>query len=584
MKNKAFILLLLVSGIISSCSQQPTQNMDELIEKNIIARGGYAGLKAITSISMSGNMAQRGQEFPLTLIIKRPALIYAKISFPNSPQIFGHDGKTTWYYNESETPEPLIIKPEQALILTRYEDFGALFLDHKKKDQKFQYTGTEDIEGKKAYKLKTTFKPGITRFVFLDVVSLLNIKESFIPDKQKELKLDVCYQDFRQVDGILLPYVHEISQTEQFMIEKIETNLDIDDSIFKTPQKVNAKEKLRVPEFIKSLDAHITSITENDVFSGVVLVARNREPIFKKAYGAADIEHNISNRIDTKFNLGSIQKTFTAVAIAQLAEKGELSYDDFIGKYLGPDWVLPEVGKVVTISFLLSHTSGITEYLSDEEWLATAHKRRTLEDHKPLINDKSLLFEPGSRWSYCNAGFILLGAIIEKVSGAKYDDYITKHIYEPLGMDNTVLDDPDKTAANVAMGYTKIDKNGKSERQKTSFAGIINSSPAGGAYSTVEDLLKYADALHSDKLLAQKSSKFLMTLVPGFEDNLCGHGFFVNDHLKLGLIAGHGGGAPGVSTNFRLFLDLGYSVILLSNYSEASIDLWEKIKTMLPLK
>jgi CubicO group peptidase (beta-lactamase class C family) len=498
--------------------------------------------------------------------------------------MFGHDGKTTWYHNESISPEPQIIPAEQALILTRYEDFGALFLDYKNKNQKFQYAGTEDIDGKKAHKLKTTFKTGISRFVFLDDASLLNIKESFIPDKQKELKVDVSYRDFRKVAGILLPYVHELSPEEQFQIDRIETNIDIDDSIFKVPQKLNARKKLRVPEFIKSLEAHITSITERDGFSGVVLVARNREPIFTKAYGEADIEQNIPNRIDTKFNLGSIQKTFTAVAIAQLVEKGKLSYDDFAGKYLGPDWILPEVGKVVTISHLLSHTSGITEYLSDEEWLATAHIRRTLEDHKALIRDKALIFEPGSRWSYCNAGFILLGAIIENVSGEKYEDYMKKHIYEPLGMYNTVLDDPDKTTTNMAMGYAKIDKNGKSEWQKTSFAGIINASPAGGAYSTAADLLKFAAALHSDKLLERKSSKFLMTLLPGFEDNLCGHGFFVNDHLRLGLIAGHGGGAPGVSTNFRLLLDMGYTVIILSNYSEASIGLWEKIKAMLPLQ
>ncbi|MDH5742656.1 MAG: beta-lactamase family protein, partial [Candidatus Aminicenantes bacterium] len=371
---------------------------------------------------------------------------------------------------------------------------------------------------------------------------------------------------------------------EQTIIERIEMNVDIDDSIFKMPQKTGQTDQLSVSEFVRELDAYLKTNTEKDLFSGVVLVAHKGKPIFKKAYGMADRERNISNQVDTKFCIGSMQKMFTAVAIAQLVEQGKLSYDDLIGKYLGADWILSDVGEKVKISHLLSHTSGIAELLDDEFYkFHVAGTYRTLEDRKPIVKEKSLTFEPGTRWAYCNTGFILLGAIIEKVTGRDYSDYIKEHIFDPADMDNTIDTFRNKTLSNLAMGYDKVQEEGKAFWRNTGFFGKIGSPPSGG-FSTVDDLLKFAEALRSDLLISRESKELLMSVKARSSSMNYGYGFIIESSRKFGRVVGHGGAAPGVSSNFRMFVDKGYAMIILSNYSEASLPVSSKIRSLLPLK
>jgi CubicO group peptidase (beta-lactamase class C family) len=350
-------------------------------------------------------------------------------------------------------------------------------------------------------------------------------------------------------------------------------------SPFKMPEKIKKRENSSKDGFTKELDAYLTRSTKKDVFSGAVLVTKEGKTIFKKAYGMADIELNIPNTLNTRFCLGSINKTFTAVAIAQLVEQGKLSYDDLIGKYLGADWVRPEVGKKVKISHLLTHTSGIGEYLTADFLL---EKYLTTEDHKDLTRLKTLSYEPGSKWQYCNTGFILLGAIIKKASGANYEEYIKKYIFEPAGMERTLISISDKDLADVAMPYGKVDNEGS--RQKTVLAGKVGGSSAGGGYSTVEDMLKFAAALEANKLITKESAKLLMSAKPGLNARNYGYGFFIYKHPRLGLVVGHGGVAPGVSSNFRMFVDIGYTMIILSNYDKASLKVWSIIQILLPLK
>jgi CubicO group peptidase (beta-lactamase class C family) len=346
-------------------------------------------------------------------------------------------------------------------------------------------------------------------------------------------------------------------------------------SPFKIPEEIKEKENLSEEGFRKKLDAYLTQSTEKDEFSGVVLVAKEGKTIFKKAYGMADRELNIPNTLNTRFSLASINKTFTAAAIAQLEEQGKLSYDDLIGKYLGADWIRPEVGKKVKICHLLTHTSGIGEYLTDD----LLGKYLTTEDYKALTRIQTLSYEPGEKWQYCNTGFILLGAIIKKASGANYEEYVKKHIFEPAGMERTLISSSDKGLADVAMPYGSVDNEGS--RQKTVLAGKVNGSSAGGGYSTVEDLLKFAAALEANKLITRESAKLLMSAKPGLNARNYGYGFFIYNHPRLGLVVGHGGVAPGVSSNFRMFVDIGYTMIILSNYDEASLKVWSKIQTLL---
>jgi len=593
MKNKttviSIILYFSVFFTFVSCqhkeekAQKNTDKLNELIEKNINARGGYEKLKDVKSLKISAKYVQQGREIPVTFTIKRPNSIFAEILFPTSPMICGYDGKTAWWFDRARLSEPQTLPSEEALIFTRYADFGDLFVDYEKKGQKIELIGIEDMDGQKAHKLKITLPNGIIRYVYLDDKNFLNVKESYKSKNKKEFGLEVIFKDFRAIDGVIFPFYHDITG-EQTIIEKIEMNVDIDDSIFRMPQKTGQTDQLSVSKFVQELDAYLETTTEKDLFSGVVLVAQKGNPIFKKAYGMADRERHVSNQVNTRFCLGSMNKMFTAVAIAQLVEQGKLSYDDLIGKYLGAEWILSEVGEKVKISHLLSHTSGIAEYLTDELVISSAGIYRTLEDYKPIVKEKSLTFEPGTRWEYCNTGFILLGPIIEKVTGKNYSDYIKEHIYGPADMDSTIDFDRNKTPPNLAMGYDNARGEGKATWRKTAFAGKIDGSPSGGGFSTVDDLLRFAEALRSDLLISRESKELLMSVNARSSSMEYGYGFIIDSSGKLGRVVGHGGANFGVSANFRMFVDTGYTMIILSNFSEASLPVSSKIRSLLPLK
>jgi CubicO group peptidase (beta-lactamase class C family) len=581
-----FVLLLVIPMVEISCQHKEgkgkknTDELEELIEKNINARGGYEKLKAVKSLKITAKYIEGGAEAPVILTIKRPNFIYGESLFPPNPMICGYDGKTAWWFNRARHSEPQTLTAEEALILTRYADFGDLFVDYKQKGQKIELAGIEDLDGQKAHKLKITMQNGIIRSVYLDATNFLKVKESYKSKNEKEFGLEVIFKDFRAVDEVMFPFYHDITG-EQTIIERIEMNVDIDDSIFTMPPKTGQTDRLSVSEFVRELDAYLETNTENDLFSGVVLFAREGKPIFKKAYGMADRERNISNQLNTKFCIGSMGKMFTAVAIAQLVEQGKLSYDDLIGKYLGADWIQPEVGEKVKISHLLSHTSGIAEYLDDEFYkFAEPGTHWTLEDRKPIVKEKSLTFEPGTRWAYCNIGFILLAAIIEKVTGK---DYIKEHILDPVDMDNTIGSSSNKILSNVALGYDKIQEEGKAFWRKTGLFGNNDGTPSGGGFSTVDDFLKFAEALRTDLLISSESKELLMSAKPGLNSIHYGYGFWI-ERSRFGRVVGHGGVAPGVSANFRMFLDRGYTMIILSNYSEAMLPVARKIRSLLPLK
>jgi CubicO group peptidase (beta-lactamase class C family) len=584
------VLLLFISSIEISCQnkeekrEKNTAELNELIEKNIDARGGYEKLKAIKSLKITAKYVQRGRETPLTLTIKRPNFIHAEVLFPASPMICGYDGKTAWWFNQAQLSEPQTPTAEEALIFTRYADFGDLFVDHEQKGQKIEYIGIEDLDGQKAHKLKITSQSGIIRYVYLDAENFLMVKESYKSKNEKDFGMEVIFKDFRPIDGVMFPFYHDITG-EQTIIERIETNADIYDSIFKMPQKTAKPDRLTVSEFDRELDAYLETNTEKDLFSGVVLVAREGKPIFKKAYGMADRERNIPIQANTKFCIGSMGKMFTAVSIAQLVEQGKLSYDDLIGKYLGEDWILPEVGEKVKISHLLSHTSGIAEFLDDEFYkFAEPGTYWTLEDRKPIIREKSLTFEPGTRWAYCNIGFILLAAIIEKVTGRNYSDYIIEHIFDPADMDKTSDSYRKTTLSNVALGYDKAQEEGKEFWRKTGLFGNNDGTPSGGGFSTVDDFLNFSEALRTDLLINSESKELLMSAKPGLNSIHYGYGFIIENSRKFGRVVGHGGAAPGVSANFRMFVDKGYTMIILSNFSEASLPVSRKIRSLLPLQ
>jgi len=322
----------------------------------------------------------------------------------------------------------------------------------------------------------------------------------------------------------------------------------------------------------KELDTFLQRAAAADEFSGAVLLARNDQIVFSKAYGLANKDNKTPNAIDTKFNIGSMSKMFTAVAVAQLAERGKLSFTDSVGKLL-PEYPNKDVAAKVTVHHLLTHTSGMGSYHNDA-YFANLEKMRTVRDLLPLYVNEQLDFEPGASWQYSNSGYALLGLIIEKVSGQDYFDYVKEHIFKPAGMVNTDSYEIDKSVSNLALGYTKMrftggtDPSGARRPNRRPAKG----SPAGGGYSTVEDMLKFSLALRGNKLLSQKYTELVMkgqvaTTGPGGK-----YGYGFGDKMIDGKhIVGHNGGAPGIGANFDIFPESGYTAVVLTNYDPSAM-------------
>jgi D-alanyl-D-alanine carboxypeptidase len=233
---------------------------------------------------------------------------------------------------------------------------------------------------------------------------------------------------------------------------------------------------------VKQLDTFMRKQVAADEFSGCVLVAQDGKPIFRKAYGFASKEFSVPNRIDTKFNIGSCNKIFTKVAILQLAEQGKLSLEDYISKHL-PNYP-SNVADKVTINHLLSHTSGMGHYFN-ERFEASKHKLRTVDDFLSLFREDPLSFEPGEKAQYSNAGYVVLGKIIETASGQDYYDYVREHIYKPAGMNDSDHYEMDVPTPNLAIGYTKMvekDQLLEGPRRSNLFIIGVKGSPAGGGY------------------------------------------------------------------------------------------------------
>jgi CubicO group peptidase (beta-lactamase class C family) len=339
--------------------------------------------------------------------------------------------------------------------------------------------------------------------------------------------------------------------------------------------------KITKEEAAAELDRYINKLVAADAFSGAVLLAKDDKVIFKKAYGLASKRFSVPNKVDTKFNLASMNKMFTALAICQLAEKGKLSFADTIIKHV-PDYPNKEVAEKVTIHHLLTHTSGMGHFWN-EKFEAQWRRLRTVEDLIPLFADDPLAFEPGEKMQYSNSGFVVLGWIIEKVSGQSYYDYVKQHISEPAGMINTDYYELDKPVPNLAIGYTKMSPDGEpaKEWRNNLFMHRIKGGPAGGGYSTVEDLHKFALALKNHTLLSPEYTEILLTgkvdMGPGIK-----YAYGFGDHRTDGMrFVGHNGGAPGINTEFRTSPESGYTIVVLSNYDRAAQPVVEKMMNLI---
>ena len=312
---------------------------------------------------------------------------------------------------------------------------------------------------------------------------------------------------------------------------------------------------------LAALRAELEKRVAADRFAGAVLVAKKDKPLFSGAYGLADREKKIPNKLTTRFRIGSMNKMFTAVAVLQLAQAGKIKLTDPIGKYL-TDYPNKDLASKVTIHHLLTHTGGTGDFFGPE---FDAHRLelRTLQDYVKLYGKRGLAFEPGSRWEYSNYGFLLLGVVIEGVTGKNYYEYVQDYVYKPAGMTSTGSLSEDEVVPERSIGYTKFG-GGKTWRPNTDTLPYRGTS-AGGGYSTVEDLLRFTNALENHTLLDAHYSKLLTS---GKVDTPNGAKYaygFMDRNVHGVRSFGHGGGAPGMNGDLEIYPESGYVIAVLAN-------------------
>ncbi len=298
-----------------------------------------------------------------------------------------------------------------------------------------------------------------------------------------------------------------------------------------------------------------------------VLVAKHGQIIYKKAYGSADLELNVPLTPDMVFNLASITKQFTAVAILQLVEQGKISLHDSLQKFI-PDF--PSKGHTITIENLLTHTSGIKDYMQ----LDYPNSYMERWDYKPkqLIDsfkNYPLEFEPGTKFSYSNSGYYLLGYIIEEITGSRYQSYVQDNLLKPLGLTHTYFDSAGIIIPNRVSGYQKDDTVYKNE----DYWSPTIEYAAGGLISNVDDLFKWHKGLYTYQILKKETLQRAFTsfkLKDGTSTDY-GYGWFLKTSEGIKSIE-HGGGIPGFRTDEIYFPSEDIFIAILCNCGTASID------------
>jgi CubicO group peptidase (beta-lactamase class C family) len=316
------------------------------------------------------------------------------------------------------------------------------------------------------------------------------------------------------------------------------------------------------PAFQKQAQAAISAYSQADMFSGAVLVAVDGKPVLRQGVGLAERELGVANTPQTKFRIGSITKQFTATAILQLQEAGKLSIDDPISKYYAD---APPAWSKVTLRHLLTHTSGIPTYTALPGFFAKeARQPHTPEELIKLTRDKPLEFEPGSKFAYDNSGYILLGYVVEKVSGQRYADYVQQHIFTPLGMTSSGYDDPDRLIPGRAAGY---DRGPDGKLHNAAFLDMSVPYAAGSLYSTVDDMLTWDQTIYAAKLLKPESLKAMSTDY----GNKYGFGFVVDQKWGQDRVW-HNGGINGFTASFQRYPKARVTAVALNNQQSPATD------------
>ncbi len=325
---------------------------------------------------------------------------------------------------------------------------------------------------------------------------------------------------------------------------------------------------------VAEIDARLRQHTEAERFSGTVLIARSGEVLYSKGFGFADREARLLNSENTAFNICSMGKTFTAAAVMLLVEEGHVDLGAPISTYL-PDFP-EEMADQVTAHHLLTHTSGLGNYMAHRDFDRNMARLTTIEQLYELVKQEELEFPPGTRFSYANSGYVVLGKIIENVSGQSYFDFVRVRIFQLLGMQETEFYLPDDRPEEVALGYTR-EGGGQLQREEHR---APNPASDGGVHSTVGDLFAFDRALHEATLLSEPSRDMMFT------PNLNGYGYGLSikppdEHASARTSIGHTGGLMDRSTVLRHFIDDDTVIIVLSNLPAIAYEIAREIEAVL---
>ncbi|MBF9129569.1 beta-lactamase family protein [Plantactinospora sp. S1510] len=339
-------------------------------------------------------------------------------------------------------------------------------------------------------------------------------------------------------------------------------------------------------------DRYLSQLAAEDRFSGTVLVTRDGRPVLSRSFGYADKRKGIRNRADTIYCLASVTKLFTAIAVAQLAQRGSLTLLDPIGKH--SSGFAAEVADRVTIHHLLTHTSGLGDFMRDpgyfEEVVTWTTPEQMMDGTLRYVRTESLAFAPGAGSTYSNSGYHVLGCIIQKVSGQSYYDYIREHVFRPAGMtdsDFTTLPQW-KSGSRYAHPYP-TDQSGTRNDALDGKAYVYIGNPAGNAFATAADLVRFARALNGGTLLnAVYREIFLTPKLPRLPRpdlpavtpfaSYAPDNFLINGRL----VVGRGGAAPGVTTGVDWYPGTGWTAVNLSNYDRSpNADVNQRLRQIL---
>ena len=336
---------------------------------------------------------------------------------------------------------------------------------------------------------------------------------------------------------------------------------------------------LSAEEAARTLETAVEELAAAGRFSGAVLLARGGRPLLRRSWGEAERSFHAPNRPDTQFGVASLGKMFTAVAVGRLVEQGKIGWEDPVGKHL-KGWLPDDAAAKVTLRHLLTHTSGLGDFLGA---LREGDSWRLLDGvaaHRRLVAGAALASPPGSEFRYSNAGYLVLGAVVEAVSGRDFYTFVKDEVFAPAGMTRSGYPRFDDVLENRATGYLSPEEaKGGGSRTNVSLQGL-RGTPAGGAVSTVDDLLAFTEALRAGRVLRRETVDAL--LAPRVKAPFGGHyGFgFEVDRAPGGTVFGHAGGFPGVGAVLRAYAPSGFTLVILSNQSHGTAEVagaWDAI-------